>query len=691
MSMLASAQDTNQTDDGVIPFISDQLDEFFSGLGLPVFIILSLTGIILGLVLAFLGAVDKGKPITAFVAGGLTGCFFAAVIMESISSDIELELWVSIFFLMGILFGVLCACLTTFTKILLGIALGLVFTAFLVSTGLGSAIGENYAFIIFLVISCIAGIAISCKVMDIVFALLASGLGGAFLILGIGYFTESEISLNTFVSNPAVVTACTEESCLIPLIIGGIVTLLSLFLNFRRYFKQKKKKKDLEKKQKEESEKLVREMRQNRLAMEKKVDALANNNDELLKKMDQDAQRREQKLMQGLQTTLQRTQKDHQDELSRIEDQLVKQQHEAQRAQRLAQQQQEEVKAALVKQEEEKRLEREKLDAVERERREAEDRLKQAEMEKIELLKKVEENKSDLEIELEREKLQMAERQAELEREQEKERREQEKLDEEAEAQRRAEMLKLEEEIRLAQVRIAEVEEEVKDNNKLEKRLKLKVDANSDDMSIELSERAQEFAKYKELVQRTRKMQKESLKHVKKAIKDVEKLGANMKKEKKKVKADDADEVRKEKERAAAEMTSRMETVRALLERYEANSDALNSLVEEMTTQLEEFKKEEKRIEDLAAELKAAEEAEKAAQVSDEPDEDDVEAGVLREVVVRVPLTDIERQERLDAAREAWELRQREAENTPGTAELFREAAKYLKQKKNQFRDFFRS
>jgi len=674
---LSSAQIVSNS---TFPFISDQLDAFFAQFGVSIEIILAIGALILGVVLAIFGALDRGKALTAFVAGSLLGCFFAAILLESINSDIDLEIWVSVFFLTGIIVGLICACVGAFAKILLGLALGISFTGLLLQTGLAGAISAQWVVIVILAISCIIGVIIACKVIDIVFALLASFLAGSFLILGVGYFTNSEVSLNALVADVSVVTQCSDSSCITPLVIGVMVTTLSLFINLRRYCKKKKADKKKIDEQQQQSDELVNEMRQNRERYEKRLNDIQQSNEEVLRELNKEAGNREKNIMENMNSTLQRTQDQQAAELSRIEEALVKQQHEMSKQQQMAMAQQEELKKEIEKANLTKKEELEKMEEIERLKLEKEEKIKAMEIEKAELLKQIQENKSDLEIELDRERLQMEEREAEIQRQQEREERERAKLDEEEDMARRAAILELQEEARLNKVRISEMEAEVKETQKLEKRLKLHVDTESDELSLEMAERATEFAKFKALVKRTRAMQKDSLKHVQSAIKDVEKLGNNLRKESKKnLKKSDPEEVKKAKEKGLQEMQARMETVRRLLERYEANTSAFKVLIEDMMRELEEFKKAQDQLEaygDTRVDVREGEEINENEGVEVQADE------ILQGTVV--PPGIINRRNR------AAQREQRQGQDL-GTADLFDELLRYLRFKRSRWSKFLGS
>mmetsp|Transcript_7228 Transcript_7228/g.8286 ORF Transcript_7228/g.8286 Transcript_7228/m.8286 type:complete len:678 (+) Transcript_7228:240-2273(+) len=643
-----------------LPFVSDQLDEFFSQFGAPVEIILAVSGIVLGFVLAFLGALERGRPLTAFIAGALIGFLLSAILLENIDAEIDNEIWVSTFFASGVVFGLICACIGTFAKVLLGVALGISFTGLVLQSGIPISQGVTIGI---LAVSIIIGVIISCKVIDLVFALLASFLGGSFIILGVGYFTNSEISLNALVADPSVVSACTDSSCLIPLIVGGVATLLSLLINIRRYCKRKKK----QKKSGEQSEALVQEMRTNRANYEKRIEKLQASNEKVLRELNEQAGKREQNLMENMNETLKRTQDQHNQELVRIEKALAIQQQEMKRQQAEAQKQQEALKKELLQANLSQEKEAALLEQKQRMELEKEEKLKAMEIEKMELLRQLQESKSDLEIELEREKLAQAEREAEIEREQEKEREERDKLTEEEDAERRAAILALQEEAQLNKLRIQQLEEEAKDSAKLEKKLKLKVDVNSETMSEEMIERANEFAQYKDLVSRTRKLQKDSLKNVRNAIKDVEKLGKQIKKEEGKKSKDDPVEVRKKKERALQDMEARMSTVRALLAQYEENTKAFKELIDDMLAQLESYQEEEKRLEAL--------EAEETLVDVEESSEDDA---VLAEDLAEgdgVPIVALRRRRR---------RHRRPQEQNLGVGDLFQEMYRYVQFKRGK-------
>lgn len=586
-AMFAQAQIVSNA---TLPFISDQLETFFDSLGVPFYTILAVTAMVVGLFLAFLGAKGQGPKLLAFIAGFLVGCFAAAVVLELIDQQEELtvEVWVGIFFGSGVLLGLVVSCILFVAKIVVGIAVGLTVMGLLLQLGLGELIGSNEAVLAIVVVSVIVGIAVSCWLVDLIFAILSAVLGGAMIILGVGYFTESPLTLNAIVSDPSIVESCTEASCLIPFGIGGVVMLIALVYNiigFKKKQKQKKKKKQA----KEENDDLVNDMQRERKKFEEKFDELERKNKQLALDMEKDAKQREQSYADNVNKQLLKKEEEHAKQLKLIQTKMEKQTRES----------------------------------VKRDKKKEAEHAKQ--LKKIEthiatqsaVATRLEDDRKDLpglQLQAGDEKAIQAEVGAGAMIQDSEEEKERKRLEAEKDEARRAQVSEFLLELTQHQLKVQDFEDQFKEAALLEKELTIKLPKvlqprrfnwlDDDDTRTreteeitEMRERAEEFSKFKTLVKRTKTAQRAALKNVKKALKDVEKAGSSMRTYSlKNVNNPNQETVRKEKEYALEDLTLKITVLRTLIEKYDANSVVFGELLKALEDKVHEFKAVEKKI-----------------------------------------------------------------------------------------------
>lgn len=580
-------QESNET--GGIVFLSEALDEFFRELfgdSSAAYDIMAAVSIVLGLVYAFFGA--KLEKSTAFLAGFLVGAIAAVFILEATGAynQVANVVYVSIVLASGLFVAVISFCIATLRKLIFGAALAGLFMSFVIYLGFGELVGNN---IVVLVIALVLGlifIFLGFKAAGVIALLLSSLLGGALVIVGISHYTKSVVSIYTISTDPSAFLRCTTEDCLIPMIVGCIITLLGLLFQTRRY--RKKKKKD---KASKESEQLLTEMREYRQNVEARFAELDRKHQQELQQVAAVTMDRNESI-KTLQRTVEQQQQLQQQALNTVERKLSAQERALQ---------EEKERAALA--EAEARKERELREAAQAETaRLSTNKKDNDEEEKEELLQQLAAEKEELEAQLAAERAKEVELQKEeLEREQ----KEKDKENRETDLIHGATLISLQNEIEDTNKRIRDFEAQIKEATQLEKRIRApktpsgnEEDEDAHPVVQEVRERAVEFAKFKALVTKAKTEQKQSLKQAKKALGQVQSLSKDVEKARRKT-ANRAltDEDIELQQRQVDELTLRMERARNLVSRYEEYSEQYQTLVQDLLAAVDQFKAAEKRLE----------------------------------------------------------------------------------------------
>lgn len=424
------------------------------------------------------------------------------------------------------------------------------------------------------------------KAAGVIALVLSSLLGGALVIVGISHYTKSVVSIYTISTDPSAFLRCTTEDCLIPMIIGLIITILGLLFQTRRYWKKKKKEKASK-----ESEQLLTEMREYRQNVEARFAELDRKHQQELQQVTAATMDRNESV-KTLQRTMQEQQQQQERALNLVERKLSAQEHALQ-----------EEKERAAEAEAEARRERERREAAEAEAvRLSTSRVDDEDEEKEQLLKQLAAEKEELEAQLEAER----EKEVQLQREEsEREQKERDKENRETDLVHGATLISLQNEIEDTHKRIRDFEAQIKEAAQLEKRIRAPKSPGGDEddeeahpVVQEVRERAVEFAKLKSLVTKAKTEQKQSLKQAKKALAQVQSLSKDVEKARRKTanraKTDEDIDLQ---QRQVDELTLRMERARNLVSRYEEYSEQYQTLVQDLLAAVEQFKVAEKRLE----------------------------------------------------------------------------------------------
>lgn len=560
-------------------------------------------GIVLGLVYAFFGA--KLEKSTAFLAGFLVGAIGTVFILEATGAQNQVAnvVYVSIVLAAGLFLALISFCIATLRKLIFGAALAALFMSFVIylgewiyelmrvltgfgNKGFGELVGNNIVVLVITLVLGLVFIFLGFKAAGVIALVLSSLLGGALVIVGISHYTKSVVSIYTISTDPSAFLRCTTEDCLIPMIIGLIITILGLLFQTRRYWKKKKKEKASK-----ESEQLLTEMREYRQNVEARFAELDRKHQQELQQVTAATMDRNESV-KTLQRTMQEQQQQQERALNLVERKLSAQEHALQ-----------EEKERAAEAEAEARRERERREAAEAEAvRLSTSRVDDEDEEKEQLLKQLAAEKEELEAQLEAER----EKEVQLQREEsEREQKERDKENRETDLVHGATLISLQNEIEDTHKRIRDFEAQIKEAAQLEKRIRAPKSPGGDEddeeahpVVQEVRERAVEFAKLKSLVTKAKTEQKQSLKQAKKALAQVQSLSKDVEKARRKTanraKTDEDIDLQ---QRQVDELTLRMERARNLVSRYEEYSEQYQTLVQDLLAAVEQFKVAEKRLE----------------------------------------------------------------------------------------------
>lgn len=584
-----------------VTFISEQLDEFIEQFGVDFANILAVSAIIFGVFIAFLGSKGQGPKVLAFVAGFSVGAYAGALVLEKLDDEnqnISVEVWVGGFFASGVSAGILCVCIVSFGKIIVGVAAGLVVAAALFQAGIADIIQDEIVLLCIVLVLCAISVFIAYKVVDLIYAIFASFFGGLFIVLGVGAYTNSPITVNLLTSDPTEsVSLCQEAEidCYIPLGIGLGVTVVSLVYNIFGFRKKQKKKKEIER-ARENNDGVVAQMREDREGFEAQLRKLEENNLAVLQAVNQKpgAPIAEQTFMMSYRQDMEKQEK-------------------------------------AMKVLEEKLQEQNKKDSS-----------------NVEAIKTLQKEKDDLEVKMAQELKDLEEKnklallEAEMTPEQEKE--------------RKSMLLGFQQEAAEIRVRLDELDKDYKNAAKVEKKMvillpkelkKKRFNFFEDDIDYaleaeevrELKERVEEFQKLKDIVRKAKASQKELLKGIKKELKAVDVLNLSIRKLDFQDTGDDVEKlskIKKEKEYAINDLTVKIGVVRSLMGRYEESTGMFLDLTNDMEKKVEEFK-EIQRVFQEAAHVKEEDismypqaiQTESTRKVQQEQQQEEEEEGVV--------------------------------------------------------------
>lgn len=196
--------------------------------------LLSVIGICLGSFALLFG--KKCLKITLFLIGFCTGFCIAALICHRANAEPNVLLIVSA--IVGILLGLLSACVASLGKIVVASSAGFLVTLSFTKAGVFSVLEPSTDYVVWLILVAFILICIwiTSKFYDIAVVIVTSVGGSLLVVVSIIHFIpDYNFNAIAILSNPTEMPACNTAECIGAFVLWSMLSLLGMFVQWRLF------------------------------------------------------------------------------------------------------------------------------------------------------------------------------------------------------------------------------------------------------------------------------------------------------------------------------------------------------------------------------------------------------------------------------------------------------------------------
>jgi hypothetical protein len=216
--------------------VTNQMDGLFDVPPLWLDLLLSVCGMVLGLLVAILGS--RVVKFATFLLAFAMGMTLTALVFMKLTNDQTTALIAGA--VGGALLGVLALCVAKVGKAVVGGGVAVLIVILFVQTGLASKIGNNYVVWVALGVLLLLCVFLAWKYHAHLFVVVTA-FGGAFAFtIGVSHFIDAKMSITRFFSDPGSVL-CTNDTCLLLILLWIGLGLVAVFVQWQMNKKKREK------------------------------------------------------------------------------------------------------------------------------------------------------------------------------------------------------------------------------------------------------------------------------------------------------------------------------------------------------------------------------------------------------------------------------------------------------------------